>query len=108
MKSEQTSEIETKMYFPSRIGLSLPDDPHVDSARRWQDSVWFKKGSGTAAGKAQRVLGTTVPAPFLTLLACGVDEKVWPLSCRRNSLWSVASWLEDTLDVVWRESLDGP
>ena len=29
---------------------------------------WFKKGSGTFAGTAQRVLGTKVPDPFLNHL----------------------------------------
>jgi hypothetical protein len=29
------------------------------------DSAWFKKGSGTFAGTARRVLRTKVPDPFL-------------------------------------------
>src|SRR5262249_37915500 len=37
-------------------------DPPVGPHR---SSAWFKKGSGTVAGTARRVLGTTVPDPFL-------------------------------------------
>ena len=41
------------------------DDPKLQPARTNQNSAWFKKGSGTVAGTAHRVLRTTVPDPFL-------------------------------------------
>ena len=41
--------------------LLLGDRAEVET----QNLAWFKKGSGTVAGTARRVLGTTVPDPFL-------------------------------------------
>jgi hypothetical protein len=44
---------------------------------------WFKKGSGTVAETAPRVLGTTVPDPFLNQgRVCGLPHRGLNFACR--------------------------
>ena len=45
----------------------------IDSAKDLREVRWFKKGSGTVAGTARRVLRTTVPDPFLNLDTVNVE-----------------------------------
>ena len=46
-------------------GLAVNEPPKFTYPRQGKKWAWFKKGSGTVAGTARRVLRTTVPDPFL-------------------------------------------
>ena len=49
----------------SASGTLRSSDSEISRLQLPEKEAWFKKGSGTVAGTARRVLRTTVPDPFL-------------------------------------------